>query len=112
MLVDKVESITTIGINRPDKRNCVNQATGELLKKAIENFENDPTSPAAVLYGTGGNLCAGYDLSELSSFDKNSGKLPLESETGHMVICYVIRLLDANHLLCRDRQDVLLKNQW
>lgn len=66
-------------------RNCVNQATGELLKKAIENFENDSSSPVAVLYGVGGTFCAGFDLSEVSSYDPDMQKLPEESDSGHMV---------------------------
>ncbi|CAL8111816.1 unnamed protein product [Orchesella dallaii] len=69
VIVEKVQMqhlITTIGINRPEKRNCVNHATALKLEEAIKNFEDDPTSAAAVLYGKGGNFCAGYDLDEVS----------------------------------------------
>lgn len=86
MIVEKVGVITTIGINRPEVRNCVNLETGELLKHAIEDFENDESSPVAVLYGKGGNFCAGYDLSELSKFDVTGAAKFFDPNGGYMVI--------------------------
>lgn len=78
VIVEKVQmqyTITTIGINRPEKRNCVNHATALQLEAALKQFEEDPTSPAAVLYGKGGNFCAGYDLSEVSGAGKENANL-------------------------------------
>lgn len=72
VIVEKMGQITTIGINRPEKRNCVDLATSQLLKTAIENFENDDSIVAGVLYGVGGNFCAGYDLKELANYDKDT----------------------------------------
>ena len=66
VLVEKLKGITTIGINRPEKRNCINSETAEQLTKAIEDFENDPESTVGVLYGVGGTFCAGFDLSQLA----------------------------------------------
>ncbi|KAJ8968111.1 hypothetical protein NQ314_002466 [Rhamnusium bicolor] len=57
VLIDKVGHITTIGINRPEKRNCVDFNTATQIKNAIAQFEEDSNSYAAVLYGTGGNFC-------------------------------------------------------
>ncbi|XP_064108345.1 enoyl-CoA hydratase EchA19-like isoform X2 [Macrobrachium nipponense] len=34
-------------------------------RPATEDFESDPSSKVAVLYGVGGNFCSGYDLKEL-----------------------------------------------
>lgn len=56
------------------------------MKDAIENFEKDETSCVGVLYGVGGNFCAGYDLSELAGAEdvvKNVDNL--FSDTGTMV---------------------------
>merc|ERR1712179_215625 len=66
VLVDHQEDITLIGINRPEKRNCVNIQTGELLLKAFQNFNDDPNSKVAVLYVVGGNFCAGFDLGQVA----------------------------------------------
>lgn len=53
MAVDKMGSITLIAINRPEKRNAVDRSTAKELCQAVELFENDSTSKAAVLYGKG-----------------------------------------------------------
>lgn len=76
VIVDRLGSVTTIGINRPEKRNCVNIETGRKLSQAIANFEEDPSSRAAVLHGIGGNFCAGFDLSELSKLETFPNILP------------------------------------
>jgi len=73
VLVEKMEGlhIMTIGINRPDKRNCVNTETAEHLKMAFHEFETDENMYCAVLHGLGGNFCAGYDLEELSELEED-----------------------------------------
>lgn len=70
-----IHNITMIAINRPEKRNCVNHATALKLEEAIRQFEDDPTSSAAVLYGKGGNFCAGYDLEEVSGAGNDESSL-------------------------------------
>jgi len=71
VVVEKMTSlhIMTIGINRPDKRNCVNTETAERLKEAFLDFEMDENMYCAVLHGLGGTFCAGYDLEELSELE-------------------------------------------
>ena len=44
-------------------------STARQLSKAIEDFENDDSLRVAVLYGNGGNFCAGFDLKALSEMD-------------------------------------------
>ncbi|XP_060872363.1 probable enoyl-CoA hydratase, mitochondrial isoform X1 [Metopolophium dirhodum] len=62
----KHQHITLISLNRPDDKNTLNVATVDDLRKAISNFEDDPSSTIGVLYGEGGSFCAGYDPGELS----------------------------------------------
>ncbi|KAK9685123.1 Enoyl-CoA hydratase/isomerase [Popillia japonica] len=81
VIVQKDGHVTTIGINRPEKRNCVDIATARLISNAIEEFENDNDSYVAVLYGVGGNFCAGYDLSELSKAENESAGMVHEEGT-------------------------------
>lgn len=71
VLVEKLQEhhIMSIGINRSDKRNCVNTNTARLLRDAFYDFEQDEEMYVAVLHGIGGNLCAGFDLEELSTFE-------------------------------------------
>lgn len=81
---EKTGNITLIGIHRAEVRNCVNTETANQLSNAIETFENDPESPVAILYGDGGNFCAGYDLKELIKNKDAVSSLILRSE-GAMV---------------------------
>ncbi|XP_021956995.1 short-chain-enoyl-CoA hydratase-like [Folsomia candida] len=72
VLVEKVDhNITTIGLNRPEKRNCVNLETARELNEALTEFENENDSPVAVLFGKGASFCAGLDLKEVSQFPKD-----------------------------------------
>jgi len=73
VVVEKMEGlhIMTIGINRPEKRNCVNTETAEHLKEAFHDFETDDDMYCAVLHGLGGTFCAGYDLEELSELEED-----------------------------------------
>ena len=63
--VKYIGSVAQVGINRPEKRNALNDD----LVKAIKNcFESMPeTVKAIVLYGIGDHFCAGLDLSEVSA---------------------------------------------
>ncbi|KAL8182504.1 UNVERIFIED_CONTAM: hypothetical protein K2H54_057341 [Gekko kuhli] len=67
----------TIGINRPEARNAVNQEVAQLLCRAFQSFEEDSSLTVAVLHGLGGNFCAGYDLKELA---RNPTSIKLEQD--------------------------------
>lgn len=73
--MDRVGSVTTIGINRPEKRNCINVETARSLEKSIVDFENDESSLVGVLYGKGGNFCSGYDLHELAGAQRDTNSV-------------------------------------
>jgi enoyl-CoA hydratase len=54
--------VTTIGLNRPDRRNAVDGTTAEALAAAFRAFDEDPGAAVAVLHGHGPAFCAGADL--------------------------------------------------
>jgi len=64
--VEKEEGVTIVTISRPQSRNAVDRPTAEALAEAFRSFDKDPESSAAVLWGAGGNFCAGADLKALS----------------------------------------------
>ena len=66
VVIENRGKVRLIGINRPEKRNCVNHETALELREAFDQFEKDDDSVVAVLHGIGGTFCAGYDLSELA----------------------------------------------
>jgi len=69
VITERRDQLFLIGINRPEKRNCVDTETANLLVNAFEEFENDDSLCVAILHGNGGNFCAGMDLSEVSSIE-------------------------------------------
>ncbi len=60
--VEQRGPVTTVIIDRPERRNAVNHETALMLREAFGAFEADQNARAAVLAGTGGTFCAGYDL--------------------------------------------------
>ena len=57
--------IVTLTLNRPDKRNAINQAMVTSLKAFLERAAEDPDARVVVLTGRGKDFCAGADLEEL-----------------------------------------------
>ena len=53
-------------MDRPDRRNAVDADSARELSAAFRSFDADPTLSVAVLTGTGGNFCAGFDLKALA----------------------------------------------
>jgi enoyl-CoA hydratase len=62
VLVERGGAVTTIVINRPERRNAVDPATADALRRAFDEFEADEGAQVAVLTGAGGHFCAGFDL--------------------------------------------------
>lgn len=97
ILVDHVDKVTMIGINRPEKRNCLNTATAQLLSEALDEFENNEETSVGVLYGVGGNFCAGYDLKEIAEYDGESEEnIP---HFGPLVHSRYIKSYEIDHLI-------------
>ena len=64
VLVEQNGPVTTVILNRPERRNAVNEGTAGELLEAFEAFERNEASAVAVLTGAGGCFCAGWDLKE------------------------------------------------
>jgi methylglutaconyl-CoA hydratase len=66
LLVDEMEGVLTVTLNRPDVHNAFND---ELIAEAVGLFDNIASYPSArvvVLRGSGPNFCAGADLNWMS----------------------------------------------
>lgn len=66
VLVEKKGFVTTVIINHPEVRNAVNRPTADALANAFCEFEKDENARVAVLWGAGGNFCAGADLKAMA----------------------------------------------
>ena len=68
--VEQVGPITTIVLSRPERRNAVDRDTAQELADAFRAFDDNDNAKAAVLWGEGGQFCAGADL---KAFAEGSG---------------------------------------
>lgn len=64
-------AVLVVTIDRPDRRNAVDQSTAQRLLDAFEDFAADDDLRVAVLTGAGGTFCAGADLKAISEGEGN-----------------------------------------
>ena len=62
VLIDHDGAVTIVTIDRPAKRNAVDPATADALRDAFTAFATDETARVAILTGSAGHFCAGFDL--------------------------------------------------
>ena len=65
--VEVRERITVVSITRPQVRNAVDGDTARALAAAFREFDANPDSDVAVLYGEYGTFCAGADLKAVAA---------------------------------------------
>lgn len=65
LLIDKQDGLLVLTLNRPDKRNALNDALISVLKSAFHDSESDKDLRAILLKGEGKDFCSGADLSAL-----------------------------------------------
>ena len=62
--IEKEDQITTIVLNRPEKRNAMNPQMHFDMCTALEELAHDPETRVLVLTGAGESFCGGQDLKE------------------------------------------------
>lgn len=58
--------VTTIILDRPERKNAIDRPTADALTRAFRDFAEDASARVAVLYGEGGTFSAGADLRAFS----------------------------------------------
>lgn len=66
-LLDKQDGIAVITLNRPEVKNCCNNALAAALQDIMDEIEEDKRCFVAVITGAGGNFSTGADLKEIAS---------------------------------------------
>jgi enoyl-CoA hydratase len=69
--VERVGPVSTVVLDRPERRNAVDGVTAHELAEAFRAFDADPEARVAVLWGAGGTFCAGADLKAIASATGN-----------------------------------------
>jgi len=74
--VEQRDRITIVSITRPQVRNAVDGETARMLAAAFDDFDANPQSDVAVLYGEYGSFCAGADLKAMASLSGSNHLSP------------------------------------
>jgi methylglutaconyl-CoA hydratase len=72
ILTSTENTILTITLNRPEKRNALNDALVNSLKDALRAADKDENLRAIVIKGAGKDFCSGADLSALQKISESS----------------------------------------
>jgi enoyl-CoA hydratase len=70
--IERKGPVFTVILSRPERRNAVDRATAAALADAFREFDADASAAVAVLFGEGGNFCAGADLKAVATGDGNA----------------------------------------
>jgi 2-(1,2-epoxy-1,2-dihydrophenyl)acetyl-CoA isomerase len=67
LLVDKVDGIATLTMNRPEARNALDVPMREELVNALDEIERDAAVRVVILTGAGGHFSAGGDVKTMAA---------------------------------------------
>ncbi|XP_049880158.1 probable enoyl-CoA hydratase [Pectinophora gossypiella] len=67
IIVEKYGGITTLNIDRQQKRNSLDEATLREIEAAIESFDKDQQAKVLVINGEGGTFSSGFDMDEMGT---------------------------------------------
>ena len=76
LLVETVDGVTRVTLNRPEKRNAMSPKLHEEMSDALERLAYDDDTRVLVITGAGESFCAGMDLKEVfyDNLDNPSAK--------------------------------------
>ena len=66
--IETTDSVLTIGINRPEKKNALTGAMYFAVRDALVAGHDDQNVRAVIIYGAGGDFTTGHDLKEWLEF--------------------------------------------
>ena len=78
VLVKDAGAVRTLTLNRPEKRNALNDSLVSALKRALKEADADESLRAIVIRGAGKDFCSGADLESLRKISQSSYEENLE----------------------------------
>jgi enoyl-CoA hydratase/carnithine racemase len=75
---ERHQNYATITLNRPEKRNALNEAILKSFDEALVAIEHDPEIRAVILRGAGGSFCSGLDLAEADRLEGGHSPVGIE----------------------------------
>jgi len=92
LLLECKDTIATITLNRPDKRNAVTATMIADIQSALDAIEKNHSTRVVILTGAGKAFCAGMDLDMLAAIAKQS---PTENQEDSRRIAKLLRRIWA-----------------
>jgi enoyl-CoA hydratase len=65
LLFQSENGVATVTLNRPDKRNALNRALLDTMRRCLDELEQSPDVRVVVVRGAGPAFCSGMDLREM-----------------------------------------------
>jgi methylglutaconyl-CoA hydratase len=88
-------NIATATLNRPEKKNAINDALLDGLTSALDEAKNDRSVRVVILRGAGTDFCSGADLSALQKISESSIYENLEDAEQLAMLFMRIRSMDV-----------------
>ena len=95
ILYEARDAVAYLTLNRPEKRNALNDEVVTELKAALRSANGDDAVRCIVLSGAGSDFCSGADLSALQKIAQASVAENLEDARSLAELFLVIRQLDV-----------------
>jgi enoyl-CoA hydratase len=70
LIEDPSPGVRRLTMNRPEKRNALNNALRGAILSALQQADTDPSVKVSILRGAGPTFCSGYDLSANNAVDQ------------------------------------------
>jgi len=93
VLYDASDGIARITLNRPDKRNALNDELIAALKDALRRANNDSQVRVVILSGSGSDFCSGADLAALQKISSSTVAENLRDAQSWMELFLLIRTI-------------------
>ena len=91
ILLDLDQHVARITLNRPEKRNALNDALIAGLKDALRKADSNESVRAIVITGSGNDFCSGADLSSLQKISQASVSENVDDARSLMELFTLIR---------------------
>jgi enoyl-CoA hydratase/carnithine racemase len=76
--IERRQNYAILTLNRPEKRNALNEAMMKALDEAVGSIENDKDIRAVIVRGAGGSFCSGLDLAEADRLEGGHSPVNIE----------------------------------
>ena len=88
-------SLATLTLNRPEKRNALNDAVIEQLKTSLRKANAEPSVKAIIITGAGKDFCSGADLSALQKISESSVSENIDDARSLLELFTLIRAVNV-----------------